>query len=210
MPYFPVVIPFKNSLPMFATLFIFQCTQHPPIVPIQIFIKMVWSRRRKTPTGKNFLKRFFQMMVVDDAGFMEIDLGEHEIARDNQAFRRMQSTFRYPESGAAATHARNRFDRLYKASPIETTIIDPCMMRISEEIIHSIRIHLAIYKIIPKKRTLCFIASFNKRDHCISRKFVVDICKMIIDNIGEIPTYYRCGIFFMRISSSISSFRIIN
>ena len=209
MPYFPVVVSLNNSPAMFAAFVIFQSTQHPPIIPIKISIETLCSRRRKAPAGKNFLERFLKMMIVDDSRFMKIDLSEHEISRENQAFRRMQSAFRYTEGGATAVHARNRLDRLYKTTPIKTAIIDPRMMRISEEIINTIRIHLAIYKITPKKRTPRLVTSFNKRNYCISRKFVVVICKMIVDNIGEIPTYYRCGIFFMRISSYISSIRII-
>ena len=182
---------------MFAAFAIFQCTQHPPIVPTEIFIETLWSRRWKAPVGKNFLERFLKMMIVGDARFMKINLGEHEIARKNQPFRRVQATFGYPEGGATTVHAWNHLDRLYKTTPIKTAIIDPCMMRISEEIINPIPIHLAIYKITPKKRTPCFVTSFNKRDYCISRKSVVVICKMIVDNIGEIPTYNRCGVFLM-------------
>ena len=182
---------------MFAAFAIFQCTQHPPIVPGEILIKTFSSRWWKVAIGKNFLECFHKMMIVGDACFMKINLGKHEIARKNQPFRCVQSAFGYTEGGATSIHSRNRLDRLYKTSPIETAIIDSCMMRISEEIIHSIRIHLAIYKIIPKKRTLCFITSFNKRDHCISRKSVVVICKMIVDNISEITTYNCCGVFLM-------------
>ena len=89
MPYFPVVVPFKNSLSMFAAFATFQCTQHSPIVPGEILIETLSSRWWKAPIGKNFLERFLKMMIVGDARFMEIDLSEHKIARKDQSFRRV-------------------------------------------------------------------------------------------------------------------------
>ena len=67
MPYFPVVVSLKNSPAMFAAFAIFQSTQHPPIVPTEIFIETLWSRRWEAPVGKNFLERFLKMMIVGDA-----------------------------------------------------------------------------------------------------------------------------------------------
>ncbi len=202
MPYFPAMIPFENSPAMFAALAIFQSAQDPPIVPIEIFTKAIRSGRRKALPGKNFLERFLEMMIVDDAGFMEIDLGEHEIARENQAFRRVQPALGHPEGRTPASHTRNRLDGLNKAPPIETAVVDSRMMRISKQVINPVRIHLARYKTTPKQRAFGVCASFQKGSDIIGGKPVIVIRAMAVDDIRKTIAYDRCGILFMRIRFS--------
>ncbi len=185
MPYLPVVIPGENSSPMRTARAPFQSAQHPPIVPGKIFIELLGSRERPAPAGQNFLERLFKMVVVGKAGFVEIHLSEHEIARQNQAFGRVKSAFGNPESRAPAVHARNGLNRLRETVPIETAIIDPRVVRIPQEIIHPIRIYRALYELAPEQRTSGVFATLYKRNYVIGGKSVISVGGMAFDHVFE-------------------------
>ena len=82
------------------------------------------------------------MNVVYPANMVEVDLREHEKPREQESFGGMQAAFIEAQYGfrgfAGVVRARQDPDRVDEAKVVESSVRDPCVQRISQEVVHPI------------------------------------------------------------------------
>jgi len=81
---FPVMVPFRQSPAVLAALAIGEQAQDLPVAPVEVFVEFGAFRTWEHTVGKHFREGVLQVDVIGDPGLVEIDLGEHEIARKDQ------------------------------------------------------------------------------------------------------------------------------
>src|SRR5713101_5189450 len=109
---------------MLATEAAADCTQDTPIIPLQECFDAVDGRRRKSAAdgSKNLLHGLDQVIVVDRASLVEIDLCKHQVARDQQCFDGMYPVIADAKLVAIRLRHLAKFDRGGQAIEIVTTI----------------------------------------------------------------------------------------
>ena len=90
-------------------------------------------------------------MVEGHSGLVEINLGEHEIAGQDQPFGCVITAFTHAQARPATLRPWHYFDRIHQALPVKPPVVHASMQRIPQEVIDPIRVHLAVDQFPPEQ-----------------------------------------------------------
>jgi hypothetical protein len=99
---------------------------------------------------------------------MEVHLSEHEISGKYERFGCMPPTFLDAESRMRVLFVRrDGDDRKDQPPQVKSSVVHANMMRISDQVIHSVRIHLASNQVSPKDGASRCCSPLNERCNVI-------------------------------------------
>src|SRR5579859_4314805 len=108
-----------------------QSAKHTPVVPQKILGQLAADWLREKPSRQELGHSSFQVNVVGNAGFVKIDLREHEISGEDKSFGAVPPAFGHTQAGRdgiafwSTLHCGD--DRRQQAVKIETSILHTCM-----------------------------------------------------------------------------------
>src|ERR1700722_14504445 len=92
---------------------------------------------------QQFLQSPFQMDIIGHTSFMVVDLGKHKVPGQYQGLRGVPSSLGNSDSRRSSLNAGHSSRRIDETMQIESSIVDAGMVRVAQQVIHAIGIHLA-------------------------------------------------------------------
>jgi len=111
---------------------------------------------------------------------MEVHLRKHEVSRKYQSLGRVPATLRNAEARRPILHTAHRSDGGNQPVQIEAAIMDTCVVRITQQVIHPVSIHLTGYEIAPEDSLLCPCSAFDQGRHIIRSETVVSLIEFVL------------------------------
>src|SRR6185437_8234724 len=110
---------------------------------------------------------------------------EHEIAGENETFSSMNASFTDSEP-RILVQVGNGKDGIGETVQIKLSVLDTGVIRITQKVVHAIRIHLAGDEIAPQHGFLCAGAALNERGNFFRAKVEVGIERMVFNGTAQL------------------------
>ena len=123
---------------------------------------MTISWYRKNTIRQELSERSPQMNIAGHACLVKIHLGKHKVSGQHQSFRAVKAPVTDPEPWSATVSTGDSLHGADHPVQVKPAILNTRMVRVTEQVVHTVGVHLSINQITLEQTLLGFCAAFKK------------------------------------------------